>query len=303
MKWENNAEERRAKNKGNQLPPPPSKQCVPFVIQKIGRGKTSEIEEITRMCIDVFFNQQDEQNVNGDDNRKKKTAPWKALQLAYLRNFQQGDILARNAFKKDQLVNLIVARRVYPLSDTNVDENKADIIDDVSQIYNLEPLSSTKKYITGEIVGYSEVSEKLYGLGSSFDNQRSKSPRDIRPYLSNLSVVEYARQSGIGSKLLDACEDSVRDWNAGHTEIVLQVEEDNLTAIQFYKRRGWEFVFADPTCRRYDTSGFFLRESRITKYTMIKRLGSVTDEEKKDEEDIDPASSLIQKLRNSFFVQ
>ena len=83
MKWENNAEERRTKknrliNGKNQSK---SKQRVPFVIQKIGRGKTSEIEEITRMCIDVFFNEQDEQNVNVDENGKKKTAPWKALQL------------------------------------------------------------------------------------------------------------------------------------------------------------------------------------------------------------------------------
>jgi len=229
---------------------------------------------------------------------------------AYLRNFQQGDILARNAFKQDQLVNLIVARRVYPSSDaTNINGNKAEIIYDERQIYNSDLLSATagksgEKYVTGEIVGYSEVSEKLFGLGSNFDNSRSKSSSDRpRPYLSNLSVVEDARQSGVGSKLLDACEESVREWNAGHTEIVLQVEEDNLTAIGFYKRRGWEYVFADPTCRRYDTSGFFLRESRITKYTMIKRLDSVTDEENEDGEENDPASSFIRKLKNSFFVQ
>mmetsp|Transcript_21049 Transcript_21049/g.38056 ORF Transcript_21049/g.38056 Transcript_21049/m.38056 type:complete len:383 (+) Transcript_21049:136-1284(+) len=312
MKWENNTERQtknnsiNGNNNNNQAPPPSSKQQIPFIIQKIGRGTESEIEEITRVCIDVFFNEQEKDvKTNGEGSNKKKTAPWKALQLAYLRNSQQGDILARNAFKKNQLVDLIVARRVYSLSDaTNINGNKADIFDDESQIFNLEQLSSDKKgpgerYITGEIIGFSEVAEKKFGLGGNFEtNKRSKPGEKPRPYLSNLSVVEYARQSGVGSKLLDACEEAVRDWNAGHKEIVLQVEEDNPNAIQFYKRRGWEFVFADPTCRRYDTSGFFLRESRITKYAMIKRLDTITNGGESD-----PGSSFIQKLKNSFFVQ
>lgn len=315
MKWENNAERQTQNNSingNNNQAPPPSKQRVPFIIQKIGRGNKSEIEEITRMCIDVFFNEQDddEKTINGEGTNKKQVAPWKALQLAYLRKFQQGDILARNAFKQNQLVDLIVARRVYPVSDkTNINGNRADIFYDESQIYNLEQsLSSTKgsgkRYITGEIIGYSEVSEKNFGLGGNFEtNKKSKSGVKPRPYLSNLSVVKYARQSGVGSKLLDACEEAVRDWDAGHTEIVLQVEEDNPTAIQFYKRRGWEFVFADPTCRRYDTSGFFLRESRITKYAMIKRLDTITNRRNTDGGESDSGSSFIQKLRNSFFVQ
>ena len=83
------------------------------------------------------------------------------------------------------------------------------------------------------------------------------------------------------------------------------MEEDNQNAIRFYKRRGWEFVFAGPTCRRYDTSGFFLRECRVTKYAMIKRLDTVgEDRGKKDTDNASNlGSSLIQKLRSSFFVQ
>ena len=262
------------------------------------------------MCIDVFFNKQDEDNVDGAENTKKTTAPWKALQLAYLRNFQQGDILARNAFKKDQLINLIVARRVYPLSDdTDVNANQANIVDDDSKIYNFESLSSTKieskeKYVAGEIIGYSEVSEKIFGLGSNFDGNASTPARNKpRPYLSNLSVVADARRSGVGSELLAACEASVRDWDAGHAEMVLQVEEDNPTARRFYERRGWEVVFADPTGRRYDTSGFFLREARVTKLSMIKRLASGAEETHEDGGTRDPAASFTGKIRNFFFVQ
>eukprot|EP00581_Thalassiosira_minuscula_P017113 CAMPEP_0183720904 /NCGR_PEP_ID=MMETSP0737-20130205/13399_1 /TAXON_ID=385413 /ORGANISM="Thalassiosira miniscula, Strain CCMP1093" /LENGTH=380 /DNA_ID=CAMNT_0025950855 /DNA_START=111 /DNA_END=1253 /DNA_ORIENTATION=+ len=296
-------------NGNNNQAPASSKQSVPFVIQKIGRGTKSEIKEITQMTIDVFFNS-DDALANGGEVNKKQTPPWKAAQLAYLRNFQQGDILARNAFKKDQLVDLVIARRVYAVdwSDaTNINGNKASIIDDPNQIYNLDQLMYTQngspvKYITGEVIGYSEVSEKKFGLGGNFEsNKKNKDGEEPRPYLSNLSVVEYARQSGVGTKLMDACEEAVRDWNAGHTEIVLQVEEDNPSAIQFYKRRGWEFVFADPTCRRYDTSGFFLKESRITKYAMVKRLGPIPN--KGDGGESDAGSSFISKLRNSFFVQ
>lgn len=300
MPWDNNAD---TQNNGDDQASSSNEQRVPFIIQKLGRGKKNEIKEITRLCIDVFFNEQEEAeadkaNNNGEAN-KKQTPPWKSLQLAYLRNSQQGDILARNAFKKDSFVDLIVARRVYPVpTDTaaKINGNRIDPIDD--QIYNADKLDDAgdNGYMTGEMIGYCEVTEKTFGLGGTYEKRDAR--KKPRPYLGNLSVVEYARQSGVGSKLLDACEEAVRDWNAGHLEIVLQVEEDNKSAIQFYKRRGWEFVFADPTCRRYDTSGFFLRESRITKYAMIKPLDTVEDDGASD-----LGSSFMQKLKNSFFVQ
>lgn len=324
---------------GRASPTPAQQRRIPFIIQKIGRGNKEEIEEITRMCIDVFFNEQDDViNGNADDNdgveagnsndgKKKRVAPWKALQLAYLRNFQTGDIMARNAFKKDQLVDLIVARRVYPVPDaTKINGNGADVVvDEGDTIYNAERSTRSTNgsgddnimYTTGEIIGYCEVLEKRFGLGGNFETttttperrkkggRQSSSGEQKRPYLGNLSVVEYARRSGVGSALLDACEGTVREWSAGangdrYGEIVLQVEEDNPNAIRFYKRRGWEFVFADPTCRRYDTSGFLLRETRITKYAMIKRLD---DGSNGDEGADNSGSSFIQKLKNSFFVQ
>ena len=300
------------------------RRAVPFLIQNIGRGTKSEIDEIVRLCIDVFFNE-DEDAVaaaNGDGGKRQATPPWKAVQLAYLRKFQTGDILTRNAFQQNQLVDLIVARRVYPVV-PRINVNREDIVDDVRRIYNAEPPTTssstsggdggvtTTTYRMGEIIGYCEVSEKNFGLGDNFDETRRRRRRQddtkmTRPYLSNLSVAGTARNSGVGSRLLDAGERAVRNWkNANHTEIVLQVEEDNQNAIRFYKRRGWEFVFADPTCRRYDTSGFFLRECRVTKYAMIKRLDTVgEDRGKEDTENASNlGSSLIQKLRSSFFVQ
>ena len=327
-------------------------QRIPFIIENIGRGEKNEIEEIVNLCIDVFFNQQEQNDVKLQEvfdasswdatsktskmTQQKSIPPWKAMQLAYLRNFQTGEILARNAFNKEQFVNLIVARRVYaaPPSGTNKIKirgmkkhrrvNLIDDEDDAYQIFNADLLNSssttkngdgssaTGHMVAGEIIGYCEVSEKNFGLGGNYESMKQKrrntssttttpGENKLRPYLSNLSVVDYARRSGVGSKLLDAGEAAVRNWNAGHTEIVLQVEEDNTNAIQFYKRRGWEFVFADPTCRRYDTSGFFLRECRITKYAMIKRLDAITPDATNDSDESDSTTSFIEKFMSSFF--
>ena len=99
------------------------------------------------------------------------------------------------------------------------------------------------------------------------------------------------------TRIFQTCEEVVLSWNRGHTEIVLQVEDDNKSAIQFYKRRGYEFVYADPTCRRFDTSGFILKETRVTKYAMLKRLPAAN--RSKDEE----ASDIGRKLKGFFFAQ
>ena len=279
-----------------------TKQRIPFIVQRLGRGSKHEIEEITQLCVDVFFN--DAPNNNND---KKRLAPWKAVQLAYLRNYQKGDWQMRNAFKKDQLVDLIVARRVYSVdASSNINGNKNTIISSDGQIFNADQLLSgggESKLLAGEMIGYCEMTEKKFGLGGNFENKPNDAEEEkLRPYLGNLSVVKYARQSGVGSKLVDEGEEVVREWDAGHTEIVLQVEEDNPSAIQFYKRRGWEFVFADPTCRRYDTSGLFLKESRITKYAMIKRLDQTMKADQNGETS-STGESMLDKIRNSFFVR
>lgn len=284
--------------------------AIPFVIQRIGRGTESEIKELTRMCIDVFFNKQD--NVDLDEKTKRVT-PWKAVQLAYLRNYQYGDIMARKSFKKEYKIDFIVARRVYPASDAaNSSGSNTYSVEDESQIVNMENLSGSTSgnaegFVAGEIIGFGEVAEKPFGLGVRSKPKKGeatiKGPKDdLRPYLSNLSVVESARKSGVGSCLLDACEQAVLDWDAGYKEIVLQVEEDNESAVEFYKKRGWELVFADPTCRRYDTSGLFLKESRITKYAMIKPLSPPAEDSSAKNGDatgIDFGKFFFAKIRES----
>ncbi|KAL3793350.1 hypothetical protein HJC23_003860 [Cyclotella cryptica] len=280
--------------------PSTSSSRVPFVIQKIGRGNKSEIDELTRLCIDVFFNDQ----IDDESDTSRRVPPWKAMQLAYLRSSQSGDILARNAFKQDQKVDIIVARRVYSVPADSADGvgKNPKYVKENDYIFNEDQLSNNEgsqtKLILGDIIGYCEVIEKNFGLGGKF---RSGKPR---PYLANLSVSKKSRQSGVGSELLNACEEVVQEWKAGHTAIVLQVEEDNTDAIRFYKKRGWEFVYADPTCRRYDTSGFFLKESRITKYAMVKRMNSIDNGDKhiSTGQGRVTRATPVQKLKSLWFV-
>lgn len=96
---------------------------------------------------------------------------------------------------------------------------------------------------------------------------------DERPVLSNLAVRENRRRRGIGSLLMQECENAAQRW--GFTEVVLQVEEDNREARALYQALGYRELFTDRTARRYDTSGFFLRNVRTAKTTLSKPLDAV----------------------------
>eukprot|EP00953_Heterococcus_sp_UTEX-ZZ885_P003444 2382-Heterococcus_DN1.PRE.5 len=103
-----------------------------------------------------------------------------------------------------------------------------------------------------------------YGMGESVPEL------DVRPVISNLAVDARYRRYGIGSSLLRACEDAVKEW--GYDEIVLQVEDDNVNAKAFYEKQGFHILFMDRAARRYDTSGFLLQNVRCTKITLRKVL-------------------------------
>lgn len=115
------------------------------------------------------------------------------------------------------------------------------------------------------MVGFVEVSETSgtkYGMGSGVP------VADTRPVVSNLAVDPQERRSGVGTALMEACEDLVKTWNL--EEIILQVEEDNEAALAFYGGMGFNSLFVDRAARRYDTSGFLLQNVRTSKITMRK---------------------------------
>ena len=166
----------------------------------------------------------------------------------------------------------------------------------IGTIYNQDQLPPSQMgYTTKDILGFVDVTEKNFGLASDSEGNDligfsdtqtlasgKKTPvrrkdgarRTLRPVLTNLSVKPETRGSGVGSALVDACEDIVMssEWTRTYSEMVLEVEEENEGAQRFYERRGYVALFADPTSRRFDTSGLFLSNVRTTKICYRKDL-------------------------------
>ena len=128
------------------------------------------------------------------------------------------------------------------------------------------PRDGDKDYVKGVLLGFVEVTQRQYGIGQagrsgsdSYTGSNSETP--YRPVLTNLAVAPRARKSGIGSKLLEACELHARkEWKLN--EIVLEVEDYNAKALQFYTKRGFQVIFSDPASRRYDVNGFMIKKVR-----------------------------------------
>jgi len=257
------------------------------------------------MCIEAFFNDDDTAKSAGEKQRRRRannknakiTMPWKAAQLGYLRTLQIADLKARN--RRDDNTNMMfVARRVVPLEDV-ADEatkraiaNEQPLLLDLDGVYNLPPNADVRNqdYAKGEVMGFVEVTKREYALPYELDEQsrsnnnnqhfmlatnpfQSMQPTKDRkrPILTNLSVCAEARKSGVGSKLVEWCERTVmKEWST--YEIVLEVEDDNENAKRFYRKRGYEWLYDDPTSRRYDLSGLWLREVRCKRNVMRKLL-------------------------------
>jgi len=184
------------------------------------------------------------------------------------------------------LNEMFVAREIVPLkAKEKANPNKLISSSDLRKVKNISTFKSLPSdgesisYGRGEILGFCEVTAKPFGMGPDDVVARSDFPvygNDVikRPVLSNLSVKRKGQKSGVGSALLKACEDAVSLWEGqpSYNEIVLQVEQDNTYARSFYERKGYDVVFADPSCRRFDTSGLWLRSIRTTKVSMRKKL-------------------------------
>mmetsp|Transcript_27300 Transcript_27300/g.65425 ORF Transcript_27300/g.65425 Transcript_27300/m.65425 type:complete len:505 (+) Transcript_27300:114-1628(+) len=177
---------------------------------------------------------------------------------------------------------------------------------DMDNNNNNKDISSTDNFVKGDIIGFVEITKKPYGLGSATatdsaaasdndddlfvrndhekqetgdekNNNNSKKKKktkgatvmNIRPVLTNLAVAKRARKYGIGSKLVDQCEECVRNvWKMN--ELVLEVEDYNEAALNFYTKRGFKVMYSDPASRRYDLSGFFPEKVRCRRDILRK---------------------------------
>ena len=241
---------------------------LPFAITRVQKDGQDDMQDVSKMCVEVFFN---------EDN--SSSLP-RQMQLAYLRNLQYGD-LRMKFFTSDAESDLFMARQVVPAAQApSVRAKPLDVRK--TKIYNAKYLDNSKddEFVLGDVLGFVEVTEKRFRLGEQYESTGTFSEgdderlRDVRPFLSNLSVREDARKSGVGSALVDMCEDAIQQWPRQYSEIVLQVEDENKLARKFYEKRGYTALFADPACRRFDTNGLILRRVPTTKVAMRKLLGT-----------------------------
>ena len=240
---------------------------VPYIVERINQKPNEKVfREIAEMCINVFFKEQ--LNANPED----KIAPWKEAQINYLKNLQRAD-LARRRLKYEESNEMFLAYEVIPVTSEATAFKKPLILD----LKTVENLSSADKnsgveYVRGDLLGFCEITRRPYGLGKKqnviYDDEPAIEPSP-RPILTNLAVKKKMRKYGVGSKLLDACEQHVAQrWNLD--EIILEVEDYNTRALDFYSKRGYELIFDDPASRRYDVSGLVLRKVRCTRKVFRK---------------------------------
>lgn len=236
-------------------------------------------------------------------------SPWKKVQLGYLRTIQAHDLLRRRTVAEGKN-EMFVARRVVPMTTPTVAKSTPLILD-LDRIQNGSS-DGDDDYVRGEILGFCEVSERPYGLlDDKKDNngpqqpvrrtrQRRKGP--LRPILTNLSVKCDARSSGIGGQLVQACEQIVAGSWTNYNEIVLEVETDNESALEFYEKRGYDAMFTDPACRRYSTKGFFLGKERCSKICMRKHVEDAEPELAAENGTKMDLSKVFQNLRETVFT-
>jgi len=297
----------------SRISPSDTRLVIPFVIEKVNRAQTDDYKEISAMCIEVFFKEgtitspqipstfekngynlvrgmfSNKSGLNGKsvnvNTSNNSVNPFLSMNLAFLRNAQYGDLTTRK-FNYPSGNDMFVAREVVPYTPSARARNRNTSFGTVvspkkNTIYNAQALPVTGeeqsvKYMSGEVIGFVEVTARQFALGKG-DDYNDTGRLKQRPVLANLAVKKSARGSGVGSKLVQRCEEAVTsEWDPSYDEIILQVEDCNAKAQAFYEKRGYIVEFSDPASRTYDTTGFFPKQVRTTKLCMRKSLSNLS---------------------------
>ena len=109
------------------------------------------------------------------------------------------------------------------------------------------------------------------------ERERIKTARP-RPVIENLCVKREYRQSGVGAALVTACERAVQQHWLGQYDMFAQVDDDNIRAYSLFRKCGYQFLFADPTCAKMVLDdALSAKEITITKQIMRKTLEGGND--------------------------
>ena len=190
---------------------------------------------------------------------------------------------------------MFLAYKVEPTTSAS----EKPLILDLNAVHNLQPQEGME-YVRGEVIGFVEITQKPYGLGQGKELYDDQPLPPMRPILTNLAVKKVVRKYGVGSKLLDACEDHVRkEWKMG--EIVLEVEDYNTRALDFYGNRGFDILYDDPASRRYDVGGLVLRKVRCTRKIMQKVFEGFETESEADSSEEEEGEDETVTIDADFF--
>lgn len=268
-------------------------RVIPYVIQTIESNRKKNFEDLCKMTIQVFFNEDNNEDINGDDSNINDdslppTPPWKSVQLAYLRHLQFSDLRTRKYMSSGPQNDMFIAREVIITNKDEIDNlppellfpNNTETTTIIKNKNELPMLKDNEIYcLSNDVIGFVEVSSRIFYLPEEQQQQQGMI-KQYRPVLTNLAVKKSARRSGVGTTLVKLCENTVTNvWDPAYNDIVLQVEDNNPRGYWFYKKLGYEFVYSDPSTRRFDTSGFFLKEVRSTKVCMRKILNKGIDDD------------------------
>ena len=110
-------------------------KVLPFAIDRIERDGADDMKSVSQLCVDVFFNDGNGAGAGAvGGGRRTGAAPWKEVQLAYLRNLQFGD-LKMKFFTRGPQTEMFFAREVVPAPAQGA--AKAETVD-VRSVYNAE---------------------------------------------------------------------------------------------------------------------------------------------------------------------
>lgn len=132
-------------------------------------------------------------------------------------------------------------------------------------------------HVFEEIIGFCELIEERIDTSqrpsTRSERERRKTARH-RPVIENLCVKEGYRKSGVGSALIQACENAVLYLSQGYyDEVFTQVESGNAKAYNLFRKRGYQEHFVDPKCTKIELDQSpFESETTVTKLLMRKIL-------------------------------
>ena len=98
-----------------------------------------------------------------------------------------------------------------------------------------EAKDSVESTVVNSIVGFVEIAvtrEHCFALTADVPY------REFRPKMTSLVVDTQFRRQGIASLLLAACVKQSRLWT-GHTELILEVRNENKVGRLFYEKMGF----------------------------------------------------------------